>query len=414
MDYLDRVGDHLRMPDDRRDEVLEEIAAHLDDAIDALMEEGLSIEQAEREAMARLGSPAELGDELRRTHQTTKRLLAAAGGGVWQGVMGGFTGYIAAAVWLIPVSLVLTAVVSALASSAGGSGYDDVTGLVTAYTPFALAGGAFLAGRRAARTVADRAWRRPQAVRVPVGVVGGIILAVLALLVPADHGWLSIILTLAIPFAFAAGAATFGGRADGTPWLGLRWPSALPTPAATALVVFVAGFAVAISISIAFPGWSGGIRSDDAWYQLPTAERWSTAGYLAVADRVVEAPEGSWWRLAPARRGWASVELGDPAQVVARWSDVRIEAWEGASPDRWPMATAAGATAPYLVIAVPDPATTPEIDVRVGQPGIQSYLLFVTGTDRATGIRAALEFPEGSSTRFHGSVIEWFAAVLAP
>jgi uncharacterized membrane protein len=67
--YLDEVGRHLRMPDNRRDDVLDELAAHLEDAVTQLITDGRSRDDAEAEALRRLGSPDDLGDALRRTHQ---------------------------------------------------------------------------------------------------------------------------------------------------------------------------------------------------------------------------------------------------------------------------------------------------------------------------------------------------------
>src|SRR5918998_505750 len=66
--------------------------ARVADVTEGLRAEGLSEEHAEREALARLGSPDALADEIRRAHQTTRRALAAAGAGVVAAAQGGFLG----------------------------------------------------------------------------------------------------------------------------------------------------------------------------------------------------------------------------------------------------------------------------------------------------------------------------------
>jgi uncharacterized membrane protein len=77
--YLARVAAALRMPDTTTQEITEELAAHLADASHALVEAGLTTNQADREALARLGNPEDLANGVRRAHQTRRRLATAIG-----------------------------------------------------------------------------------------------------------------------------------------------------------------------------------------------------------------------------------------------------------------------------------------------------------------------------------------------
>jgi hypothetical protein len=82
--YLAELEAVLPMPDGRRSETIEEIAAHLDDAVADRVEGGADPDQAEADAQARLGSPTELARSLARTGQSDAALseletLVAAG-----------------------------------------------------------------------------------------------------------------------------------------------------------------------------------------------------------------------------------------------------------------------------------------------------------------------------------------------
>src|SRR5262245_1305552 len=101
--YLERLETHLRMPPDAAGNVLDELAAHIDDAITAGIAEGLTPADAERRALERPGPPDGLGSALRRAHQTRRRLLAAAGSGVWHGAQGTVRGYLGGYILSLPL-----------------------------------------------------------------------------------------------------------------------------------------------------------------------------------------------------------------------------------------------------------------------------------------------------------------------
>ena len=92
--YLAAVARTLRLPPSLEVDRLDEIAAHIEDTVDSLLDEGLDRDHAEREALARLGSPEVLGEELRRAEQTARRALAAVGGGIVAAAGGVIRGWI--------------------------------------------------------------------------------------------------------------------------------------------------------------------------------------------------------------------------------------------------------------------------------------------------------------------------------
>jgi hypothetical protein len=409
--YLERVGDHLQMPAAHRDDVLEEIAAHLEDTIGALMAEGLTIEQAEREAMARLGSPDELGNELRRTHRTTKRLLAAVGGGVWRGLEGAITGYVMALAILIPVFLGLLALVQAARTIQPHLDLQIESFAGAMPVPGIICVAVWLAGRWMVRSIAHRSWRREHTVRRQVAAAGFVLLAAAVMLLPADYSWLSVVLTLAIPFAFAAGAISAGGRADERPWVDVRWPARLPSRrkllwgSVVGLVIVPTLWAI-VAYAVGGPQISTGFRRWDS----PTQE-WADRGFAAVAR--LRPAAGHWF--SGSRMpidGWALVELPTDTIDWDAWPGLRVEAWRATSPydgsdDQALLDPASG---PYLVVPLDDPWGHPRVPVKVGQPGVNGYLLFLVAQDPVTGIRTAFGRPDGYGTQFHGTLIDWFAA----
>lgn len=72
--WLDRVCAHLR-PGRHCEAVRRELAAHLDDRVRILRTQGLSAEEAERQAARAMGSPDELGWVLAELYHPLRRFL---------------------------------------------------------------------------------------------------------------------------------------------------------------------------------------------------------------------------------------------------------------------------------------------------------------------------------------------------
>lgn len=403
--WLDRVGEHLRMPDDRRDEVLEEIAAHLDDAIDALIEEGLTIDQAEREAMARLGSPEELGENLRRTHQTTRRLLAAVGGGVWKGLEGAVSGYIGVAVLAMPVWAALTLVGSFVDRLLEWQPSDAGQAIFTLIGPVFICAAVWLATRRGVQAFARISWRRAHRVRVPVALVGFVASLALVLVIPADQTWPSLIASLCIPIFAAAGAMSAGGRSDGSPWVAIGWPAGWPSPRRVLAVGAVTVLSAALAMSAAI--WvREGLASGRETQTTPVEG--SGATWDSIAPTQVAAGSDA-WTLRGESEGWAGVTLSLDDVDWDAMPGLQLEAWRATQGiEGSPPALVEPAAGPYLVQSVANPWKAGSIAVRVGRPGVDHFILVLVSVDPATGARTLVGDLQDEDTMFHGTPIEWF------
>src|SRR5665811_1425301 len=168
--YLERMTGTLALPAGDVAEVRAELADHLQDSIATLEAEGFEREAAIREALGRLGPPAELGRQLRAAHQSTRRLLAGAGGGVFAAGGGFVLGYFGG-IGLGLLGLLAGVAVGALLA-AGGVPIPDITAhdggntinsLLYATT---LAIAVATATRYAVRTSAGLSRRAPRTVAV--------------------------------------------------------------------------------------------------------------------------------------------------------------------------------------------------------------------------------------------------------
>jgi diacylglycerol kinase len=110
-EFLSALDGRLDMPAAVRAEIRLELADHLEDSIAAIEAEGLDRDRATREALARLGQPEDLAAQLRHAHQTTRRLLAGAAGGVFQAglgvVWGAVLGYVAMLLVIVVFAILL-------------------------------------------------------------------------------------------------------------------------------------------------------------------------------------------------------------------------------------------------------------------------------------------------------------------
>jgi hypothetical protein len=93
--FLDAVDAALGLPAEVRAEIRSELTDHLADSVAALEATGLTRAAAVSEALARLGRADDLGHHLRSAHQSTRRLLAGAAGGVWSAGVGVTQGFLA-------------------------------------------------------------------------------------------------------------------------------------------------------------------------------------------------------------------------------------------------------------------------------------------------------------------------------
>ena len=241
--YLARVSAALPVADERRVAILDELRDHLHEALDAARERGLGEEAAAAEALARLGSPAEVAAGFAERPRALVLLLAAYAHLAL--VLGG-------ALVAIGVSGVAAAVLGLWQGAAFISGAPPIE-------PLGLDRCAELADLEpAARDCAD-AWSRhffeeSVAYRVVAGVLGGLLIGSHLLLLRRlglRGVWASRSAGATALLALAGSCAGLVAWADGTFTAINAWTSAVPTHAGPGWWVSVhIGIASALLVSM--------------------------------------------------------------------------------------------------------------------------------------------------------------------
>jgi len=207
--YLDRVSGELLLPAADVAEVRAELADHLQDSIASLEAEGLDRERATREALARLGSADELGRNLRQAHQSTRRLLAGVGGGVFAaggGFVLGYLGGILIALLLAMVAFVITSVLARLGLPLPDLG-DHGDTLNSVLLGISVAAAAALATRYAVRTSAGLSRRAPRSIAIFWAAAGAVGFGWYSIFgMRGAQSWPGIVVDLCIPVVVVAAA----------------------------------------------------------------------------------------------------------------------------------------------------------------------------------------------------------------
>jgi hypothetical protein len=387
--YLGRVAAGLRLPEDHARDIIEELQGHLAESIAGLLEEGLTPDQAERESIARLSDPSELADGIRQARQSRRRLLAAAGSGAVAAAGGVVWGYVFA-VALATIAGVLATIVISLGLgwlNLGTPGWRPATDVLS--IPFAL----FIPGYGAYRmvgAVSDRAARPVSAVRRPIALVGGGLLAFVALfLVPTDEGRLGMIVLSAIPVGFVIGALLArDGIAGRTRRLTTRW-----------VVTSVAMATVALTVVSA-----------------STMRTYSGDGILVETDSPLPPPStdvlGEGWINAQGSNGPGSIRAvslePEPPMLLDGWRNLRIEAWPAMDPmtlEIVPVTDHPSAVAPMTR----DEFGTYAGELDLGISKAPRWFVVATTGVAPDGTRYLLAGPDGPvpTTPWVGTVWEW-------
>jgi hypothetical protein len=246
--YLDLVAQQLPFSEAVRQEVVEEIGAHLDDVRAELVDGGSTESDAMSQAIARLGPPAELARDITRAHQTPRRLLSAVGWGVVT------TSRFAVAGWIVTAAI--------LAAAIGGMVLLGVAWSIAGLGPLAaevfVAVALYLAGRRLPGLIADHGHRSVAWSGLATAIMGLAILTPLVLLLPVSHTPASVAAMLAIPAVFVIGVRS--GQHDASTGGG-RWDLRVPMVAAAVIVVAMLSLPVTSEVdgrlftrSVAMPG----------------------------------------------------------------------------------------------------------------------------------------------------------------
>lgn len=307
--FLSDVASGLPFEEGERAEILEELRSHLDDSSASLQAGGLTLDQARRTALDRLGPPTRLASAMTQARRSPRRLLAAAGAGSWAvvrtGVYGWVIGLLVAAVsW--PVTVAFVRFVGAFA-------FDSVSYV-------ALGVGLYVAGSAMPPVVARRAGYRVESVRWPMAAIGAIVFGTYAL-----AGWSG-------PLDLVAVAAILALPA----WWILGTLRRSPVGRAS---IRTFGALVAVA-TIATAGIQVG---QSALRQAGTLRDIAVAGADLGLDRIA-APTPDTIRAIVTGEGGASaggpsgfvagtftIDIADAA-TFAGWTDLRIEAWKAIDP----------------------------------------------------------------------------------
>ena len=406
--FLAALDGQLGLPGDLRAEVRAELSAHFEDSIAAIEAEGNDRDLAAREAVARMGRPDELARELRRAHQTNRRLLAGAAGGVFQAGIGVVWGYflglflilIGAIVLAVLLNTVLKPPVDFLAGHvqleidqsalAIGSVFGALVGLLAA----------FIAARRAVQECSRASRRTVRQVGPLWAIAGFLAIGYLVMFrVTAQQSWIAVALELLIPVAFAAGALV---KTEA------RFPIATGRAFAAVVLVIVLTLPLVLLAGLTVSG-SGG-------------QSWSTDNVKEdlVFDRIAPA----WPTQGPPLVNSQGTAMGVPiiddvwevqdGPQLARFGDLRIELWRAerfaGTPD-WvdDFVPASGYATPFAT--VPAVIDSNRMAVRFDLSHVRStaWVILLTGVAPG-GQRYRLGYSGPITTAFSGTVWDWLTA----
>lgn len=413
--YLDRMTGTLALPAADVAEVRAELVDHLQDSIATLEAEGFEREAAIREALGRLGPPAELGRQLRAAHQSNRRLLAGAGGGVFAAGGGFVLGYLGGAALALLLALVLAAVAAVLTlvgvrlpdiinSSSGGYAGNSLMLSVM------LAVAAAFATRYAVRTSAGLSRRAPRTVAVfwaAAAVLGFGWYALFGL--RGQQSWLCVAGEAFIPLAAIVGAFVRIERP--MPHVG-RWAIVC---SAISVVFLVLGLAAVSGSSVIGTGqvheWQ---RSD---LHLDTVAPAAPPAWLPADDYVVTEQDGGQASathidarvISPSSGASASLPF---APVLINWRDLRFEAWHGQP--MWQDSGAIGIDTHYTSAFAVQPAVLQGKSLQADfhferMRDARSWWVVLTGVG-PDGSRYRLGDGSGNWTDFYGSAWDWLTA----
>jgi hypothetical protein len=408
-DYLQQVSDRLPFDDAQRVEILRELDAHLADSTAHLELQGLSMVDAERSAVERLGPADRLANELTTARHTPRRLLAAAGAGTLAAAGGVIYGYLFAALALSGVSIAAFIVGTYLHWFGPSTGYGLDGSTITLV---ALGVGAYVAARRLTVTLAGRAGYHLRLARRATAVVGGGLVLLYALIGwRGALNWPEVAILLSLPAWFVAGAWRSGEA---------RFPSRQwrLQVIALAFVVVLAALGLGFNQQATGEGSGGFSPTGVEMIGLPTPEA------------IVAATQGEGIGATPNGSVQVFISLSDRS-LLADWTDLRIEAWRGlghaeADPGLAgavdpsakvpfavePASFEAGLQPDQAGVSAPGGAQLSGSVAIDQDPGVSLAWIALTGVG-PDGHRYILEGPSFKSTTFNGTALEWFSAVLA-
>jgi hypothetical protein len=391
-------------------DVRAELLDHLEDSIATLEADGFTHDDAIREALGRLGPAAELGRQLGAAHQSTRRLLAGAGGGVFTAAGGFVLGYLGGTA-LAYVLLIVGAFCLGLLSLVGlpvpnlMTDHGDI--LNSLMLAAALLVASFAATRYAVRTSAGLSRRAPRSVAPYWAVAAALAFGWLAIFGwRGQQSWPGVVLFMCVPVVAVAAALVRIERP--MPHVG-RWSLLLGLGG---VLVVVSSLVLVLAMTVSAGG------SPSVTFGQPPDMHFDTIAPMAPA---VWNPEGSinsgGWGSASGSSGTRITADTDPnaavpmAAALANWHDVRFEAWHALPDDP---SVAYGIDTRYSSPFAVQPAVihADYLDAvfhfeRMRHAGSWWVAITAVGPD---GQRYRLADGSGGSSTFNGSVWEWLTA----
>ncbi|MGA3030500.1 MAG: permease prefix domain 1-containing protein [Candidatus Limnocylindrales bacterium] len=413
--YLDRMTTELRLPAADVAEVRAELVDHVHDSMASLEAEGFEPERAIREALGRLGPPAELGRQLRVAHQSTRRLLAGAGGGVIAAGGGFVLGYLGGIALGLLGFLAVFAVVALLAAAGvhlpNIIANDDGTTINSLLYATTLLVAAAVATRYAVRTSAGLSRRAPRTVAVFWAVAGALVFGWLAIFeMRGPQSWPGVALELCIPVV--AIAAAFVRVERPMPHVG-RWAIIV---SAISLVVLSLGLVVSSGVSVS--GSASGSATLPATSFEMSDLHLDTVAPMAPAAWLPEGiiTGGGWGSDSTSGGTRVDDTVGaDPAVPTApslkNWHEVRFEAWRALPMDE---PGPGGIDTRYSAPLAIQPAVLSGNSLsavfhfeRLRDAGSWWVVLTAVGPD---GHRYRIGDGGGGNSSFNGSAWDWLTA----
>jgi hypothetical protein len=396
--YLARVAAGLRLSDDAGRDVVEELAAHIADATTDLVVEGLTADQAEREALARLGSPDALAEDIRRAHQTARRLFAAAGGGLLAAGGGAFRGWFIGLFAITGAFYLVTAgagVLSRLLHAEITLGMGD-RGWNSAITALAVAVALWGAVQTGLVALAWKSHRPVASLRPFVAGIGLLVGLFAVLNWRTEQNWASAAAILGLPVVAIVAARRVREESQSASRR-MTWRSfgvATVVLLAPLLLLFGVNIVVEAPSSAGVPQWATfeAMWHDTGWDKVGLAV---TGDEPLLVDEQIETDGGT-----------VSVDFARPATLVG-WHGLRLEVWSSRNPS-----AAIGPAPDRLLSAVPiaDGAASLVASARIdGLPGVTAVHGVLTGV--APGGGKYVLTSHYAPTSFRGTVVDWLAAV---
>jgi hypothetical protein len=389
--YLAELDAVLPMPIERRAEIVEEIATHLDDAVAERVERGVDPDRAEADAQARFGSPVDLARSLARPEQTPWRVLAGVGAAVRSGIGYWIYGYLFGSLVIFLGALALAMLVQT-AGSVFGTGWNLMTsdqGWNTMLTAFAIGFGCYFAGRVLPDRLATRSRRLAVDVRPWILVAAVPLVAAMTVFVlESPQNPASVVALTLAPLALVLGAYR---------------PDLLPGRIRLGLVVILTGFAFVAILSIGMAARSVSGGEGPAQVDEPVDRGLGMVGPEWSSPATFD---GSSWELVEGTMRWHG-ELADGVSL-AGFHDLRLEAWR--SVDHGYVLDPAY-DRPFATATVTGDGRSYTADiVTTDEPGVTAWTLVLTGVDR-NGTRYVIDASGGGSSTFTGSAWDWIVAV---